>query len=59
VICPHCKNIYAPKKVLNTWALKNGMTRRKRFCGKCKKVFYTSEMVSVVGKTAIIDKIHG
>lgn len=57
MICPHCKNIYTPKKVLDTWMLKNGMKKRKRLCSKCKKTFYTIEMVSVP-KNMVIGKVH-
>ncbi|MEM3112779.1 MAG: hypothetical protein QXY90_07045 [Candidatus Anstonellales archaeon] len=50
MICPHCRNVFSPKKVLYTWRLKNGVMRRKRVCAKCKKEFFTSEMTSVSNK---------
>jgi transcriptional regulator NrdR family protein len=47
MICPHCKNINSPKKVISTWAIKSGEVKRKRKCLHCKNLFYTIEEIFV------------
>jgi transcriptional regulator NrdR family protein len=45
--CPSCQNIHCPKKVIRTWTVKNGLTKRKRRCLHCKAKFVTVEKVMV------------
>lgn len=46
MICPHCRNVNSPKKVLRTWTNKDGNVKRKRRCKTCKKDFHTIELVT-------------
>lgn len=41
--CPHCNNENRPIKTEYTFHRKDGTTRRKKVCTKCKKRFYTIE----------------
>jgi transcriptional regulator NrdR family protein len=47
MICPVCKNINSPKKVLRTWVVKNGTVKRKRKCAHCKNEYHTMELVVI------------
>ena len=44
MLCPYCKNLNSPKKVIRTW-LKNGRIKRRRKCLHCNSVFITIESV--------------
>ena len=50
MICPSCKNVNSPKKVLSTWMVKNGTVKRKRECMHCKNKYHTIELVVIKEK---------
>ena len=43
MLCPNCKNVSAPKKVVSTNILKSGVVKRKRKCKRCNGIFRTIE----------------
>ncbi len=43
IVCPSCKNVNSPKRVLATHTTKHGTVKRKRKCMKCKQIFKTIE----------------
>jgi transcriptional regulator NrdR family protein len=53
MICPVCKNINSPKKVLRTWVVKNGTVKRKRKCAHCKNEYHTVELVVIRQKVLV------
>lgn len=50
--CPHCENVFSPKKVIQTWHVEDGTVKRKRKCGKCGKQFHTVERTVILKEIA-------
>ncbi len=56
MICPFCRNIWAPKRVLQTVVDEDGNIKRRRKCSKCNKNFATIEMVVLNVRKVLMPK---
>jgi transcriptional regulator NrdR family protein len=57
MLCPSCKNMNSPKKVLKTITLDNGNVKRRRRCSKCKTIYSTIE-VALTGPKMLLDGVR-
>ena len=56
MICPFCRNIWAPKRVLQTVVDEDGNIKRRRKCSKCGRNFANIEMVVLSIKKVLMPK---
>jgi transcriptional regulator NrdR family protein len=56
MICPFCRNIWAPKRVLQAVVDDDGNIKTRRKCAKCGRNFATMEMVVLNVRKVLMPK---